>query len=318
MTKVDTSVVDCGEHRFLQFNLWKDCNNNCEFCFYRGHKKLDTQKKLSSIAFVKERLLDLEESDFYNEIGFIGGEFFDNQLENSRVRKEFYNLFRLLMKKKQRGKLDRIYITTNLIFDADKYLRPFLTFLKNLDLLDITLLCTSYDLKYRFHNEEALKLWEKNMIELSQEFNTMIHTEMIVTQALIDAVLSKTFDINEFCNKFNTRIDYIEPSSGFYFYDKKECEKEVKDFFPKREDFIKFIQYTAIDNNFIDLSKFLSMRIRSDTLYCHLKGEWRKLEGRRSRYICPTLGLYDVTYENGYCDSDIKMTDDVESFLGSV
>ena len=85
MTKVNTNVVDCGEHRFLQFNLWKDCNNNCEFCFYRGHKLLSNEKKISSINFVKERLLDLEESDFYNEIGFIGGEFFDNQIEDESV-----------------------------------------------------------------------------------------------------------------------------------------------------------------------------------------------------------------------------------------
>ena len=46
MTKVNTNVVDCGEHRFLQFNLWKDCNNNCEFCFYRGHKLLSNEKKI--------------------------------------------------------------------------------------------------------------------------------------------------------------------------------------------------------------------------------------------------------------------------------
>lgn len=318
MTKVNTNVVDCGEHRFLQFNLWKDCNNNCEFCFYRGHKLLSNEKKISSINFVKERLLDLEESDFYNEIGFIGGEFFDNQIEDESVKKAFYELFDILKDKRERGKLDRIYITTNLIFDSNKLLRPFLDYLKELNLLDITLLCTSYDLKYRFHNEKALQYWQDNMINLSKDYNTMIHTEIIVTQAFIDAVMNGSFNIEDFCNKYNTRIDYIEPSSGFYFYDKKECEKEVKDFFPKREDFLNFIRYTAIDNDWIDLTKFLSMRIRSDTLYCHLKGQWRKLEGRRSQYICPTLGLYDVTYENGYCDSKASMVDDVNAFLGSV
>lgn len=318
MTKVNTDVVDCGEHRFLQFNLWKDCNNNCEFCFYRGHKKLSVEKKLQSIEFVKDRLLDLEESDFYNEVGLIGGEFFDNQIENEEVKKAFYSIFDILKNKRDRNCLDRIYITTNLIFDSNKLLRPFLDYIKSIDLLDITLLCTSYDLKYRFHNDTALAIWQENMKQISKDYNTMIHTEIIVTQAFINAVMNDSFNIEQFCSEFNTRIDYIEPSAGFYFYDKKACEQEVKDFFPRREDFLKFIKYTAIDNNFIDLTKFLSMKIRSDTLYCHLKGQWRKLEGRRSRYIKPTLDLYDVTYENGYCDSDKSMVEDVNKFLGCI
>lgn len=318
MTKVNTDVVDCGKYRFLQFNLWKDCNNNCEFCFCRGHKKLSVEKKLQSISFVKERLLDLEESDFYNEVGFLGGEFFDNQIEDPLVKDYFYSLFDILREKRDRGLLDKIYISTSLIFDTNKYLRPFLEYLKKIGLLDITLLCTSYDLKYRFHNDKAKKLWEDNMKQISKDYNTSIHTEIIVTQTFIDAVLNDDFNIESFSKKFNTHIDYIEPSSGCYFYDKEDFSREIKDFFPKRESFLNFIKYAAIDNQFIDLTNFLSMKVRADTIYYHLKGQWRKIEGRRHNYVNPVLGLYDVKYEIGYCDSDKSMAEDVKKFIGCV
>lgn len=94
-----------------------------------------------------------------------------------------------------------------------------------------------------------------------------IHTEIIVTQHFINAVLEDKFNITEFKNKFNTHVDYIEPASGLYYNDKQDCEKDIPGFFPTKESFIKFLVKTIVENKEIDPYTFCSMELRSSKLY---------------------------------------------------
>lgn len=299
------------ENRFIQYELWKDCRNGCKFCFNKGQPDLN---KINSLNFVLKKL-DEDEVNDYNEVGFIGGEFFDTQLENKEVRELFYSLFEKISRM---NKFDKIYITTSLLFDPSNYLIPFLDFLKSLNILDKVLLCTSFDLKYRFHTEQRKQLWEKNMLLMNQLFPQMkLHVEIILTQFFIDAVLNDTFNIEEFQEKFNARIDYIEPASGFYYIDKKEMNNVLPDFFPTKSSFMKFLDKVAIQSNQIDLRTFLSMDVRSNTVYCYLDGKLLYLSDRRKTH----KGFADVQtdskikYEIGFIDSDIKMRKIVENLM---
>ena len=38
-----------NENRFIQYELWKECRNGCEFCFNRGQKSLDKVERLNYI-----------------------------------------------------------------------------------------------------------------------------------------------------------------------------------------------------------------------------------------------------------------------------
>lgn len=301
-----------NENRFIQYELWKECRNGCEFCFNRGQKSLD---KIERLKYVIEKLND-PEVDEYNEIGFIGGEFFDIELRDEEVQRLFFQLFKICYDKVQAGKLDKIYVTTGLIFDIKPYLIPFLEFLRILGLSEKCLLCTSYDTKYRFHTLEKEELWKNNMKYIHEHYNEVkLHTEIIVTQDFINKVLDDSFSITKFKEEFNTAVDYIEPSSGFYFNDKKDAAEHLIDFFPTKSSFIKFLKKVSSKNE-IDLTTFLSMELRSNKIY-DIDYVPTFIENRRD--INTRIVPYDKTkkYEIGFIDSEDKMIDVVRTF-GSI
>lgn len=297
--------------RFIQYNMWKNCRNHCEFCFNRGYKTSDDKDKIRILDFVLSKLLD-SETDSYNEIGFIGGEFFDNQLENEEVRNKFYKLFNVCKDRINKGLLDKVYVATSLVFDAEKYLFPFINYLSKLGILDKTLFCTSFDLKYRFHKEEDLELWKKNMMEIQNYLNgKLVHTEIIVTQFLIDSILRNEFDLIEFTKTYNTTIDFIEPTFTEFFASRKEMIEKMPDFFPRRSDFIKFVKEYS-NKGIIDLNSFLSIKLRSDTSYYDLCGKWVKLDNRWNTDVRRILKNGNIMEVESYSDSDSLMLKDVE------
>lgn len=302
-----------NENKFIQYELWKECRNGCEFCFNRGQKSLD---KIERLNYVIKKLNDPEVDEF-NEIGFIGGEFFDNELRDEKVQRLFFQLFKICADKVHAGKLDKIYVTTGLIFDIQPYLQPFLEFLRIWGISDKTLLCTSYDTKYRFHTPEKEELWKNNMKYIHEHYNEVkLHTEIIVTQDFINKVLDDTFSITKFKEEFHTGIDYIEPSSGFYFNDKKDAAKYLIDFFPTKSSFIKFLKKVS-EKHEIDLTTFLSMEVRSDKIY-NIDYEPTVIENRRDINIRIVPKDKTKKYEFGFIDSDDKMVDIVRTFGGIV
>ena len=290
-----------NKNRFIQFELWKDCKIGCKFCYNRGQQDVN---KLESLRFVLDKLDDSEVLD-YNEIGFIGGEFFNDEMSNLEVKELFYKLF----KKISKMHFEKIYFTTALIFNINNFLIPFLDYLKELKILDKCLLCTSYDIAYRFYTKEREDLWKNNMLKLHELYpDLLLHTEIIITQAFINAVLEDKFNISEFSRKYNTRVDYIEPSSGFYYKDKKDCAIEMPQFFPTKESFLKFLRKVSAKNE-IELDSFLSMELRSSKVYLIDGGKRFAVDDRRSKE--GRLKPQDSTkkYEIGFIDSEEKMSD---------
>lgn len=296
-----------NQNKFLQYELWKDCKLGCKFCCNKGAPDLN---KIESLNFVLSKL-DEDETKDYNEVGFIGGEFFNDELKENEVKELFYKIFEKLSKMH----FSKIYFTTALIFDMDKYLIPFLNYLKDLGILHKCLLCTSYDIAYRFYTKEREDLWKNNMLKLHDLYPELrIHTETILTQFFIDAVNNDSFSITDFCNKYHTRIDYIEPGSGLYYFDKTDCSKDLPGFFPTKSSFIKFIQ-KVIKNGEIEPETFLSMELRSSKLYYIDDGRRFTFEDRRKS---DGRGRpFDKTkkYEIGFIDSEDTMKDVVNNFM---
>lgn len=292
-----------NKNKFLQYELWKECHNGCKFCCNKGQKDLD---KASSLMFVLKKLDDPEVND-YNEIGFIGGEFFDVELGNSVVRDLFYKVFEKCAELIKTGVIDKLYFTTALIYNMECYLKPFLNKLKEWGILDKTLLCTSYDIAYRFHSDEKRNLWKSNMLELHKLYPELkLHTEIIVTQWFVDAVNNEEFSITDFQKTYHTRCDYIEPASGLYYKDMKACEEDLPGFFPKKDSYIEFL-YKVGENDEIDFNTFLSMELRSSKLY-YIDGGQRLIadERRNTNGAAKPLDK-NIKYEIGLIDSDKTM-----------
>lgn len=290
-----------NKNKFIQFELWKDCAIGCKFCCNKGQP---ITNKLLSLQLIYNKLNSKEILD-YNEIGFIGGEIFNIELKDMAVKDKFYMLFNKL----STLNFDKIYIATSLIFDINVYLIPFLEYLKDIHLLDKVIICTSFDVKYRFHTQEKKELWKNNMLNLKIKYPFLsLHTEIILTEWFLNAVLNDDFNIINFENVFKTRIDYIEPSSGLYYKDKYECEKDCPGFFPKKETFIKFIK-KCIRNKSIDFNTFLSMELRSNTLYFIENNEYKVAKNRRNSDGRCELSDKTKKYDIGLIDSDKKMVD---------
>lgn len=293
--------------KFLQYQIWQECNNGCSFCSERNQYKVD---KKWSLQFTLNKL-DSKETKDYDEVGLIGGEIFDNQLQDDEVRKLFYKI----TDKIASMHFTKFYIGTNLIYNMDNYLIPYLKHLKNIGLIDKTLLCTSYDLKYRFHTKESKELWENNMLRLLKEFPELnTHVETIMTQYFIDAVLKKEFIISDFCKKFRTRIDYIEPSSGMFFNTKYDCEKACPGFFPTKSSFIQFLKYTGLETKEIDLTCLISYQIRASRIY-HLDcGKYVCYEDRRKPGFRVECSDKTKKYDLGFIDCEDSMEDICDEF----
>lgn len=310
---------------FIQYELWKDCRNHCKFCYNYGQS--DKYSKTKSLDYFLEKLDD-PEVDNYLEVGFIGGEFFDNQLEDQEVREKFYKLFDKCAEKRKAGKLDKLYVATALMFDPKLYLFPFLDYLKEIGLLDITLLCTSYDLKYRFRNQYKKELWESNMRALYELYPELtLHTEIIMTEFFMQAVLNDEFSITDFHNTFHTWIDYVHPQRWTSKLTKEQCHAILPDFFARKSTLIKFLNKTAIKKHEINLNTFLAMNVRSDVFYCVYNGEEVDVHDRRRLLEASKeeLDAYCKEHEHltqylqeknetGFIDSDLQMYDVVKQF----
>lgn len=288
-----------NKNRFIQFELWKTCTVGCKFCCNKGQKPIDENKSLDFII----KALDENEIYSYNEIGFIGGEFFNNEISSPKIKEKFYKLFEICKYKN----FKKIYVATSLIFDIQVYLIPFLEYLKQLEILDKLILCTSFDVKYRFSSLDKKELWKKNVLFLNKNYpDIRLHTEIILTEWFLQAVLKNDFNVLQFQKAFNTSVDYIEPSSGLYYKDKQECEKACPGFFPLKATFIKFLK-KAIKDGFINLDTFLSMELRSNTLYFLENGNRRKVENRRESDGRCEISDKTKKYEIGFIDSEKSM-----------
>lgn len=291
---------------FIQFVLWNECRTGCLFCLNRYQKPID---KLKVISFVKQKL---NTDEVKNEIdfGLMGGEFFDNQLDNKTVKQEFYELFPIIKQRIDEKRIGRLLITTALIFDRNKQLVDFLEYLKSLDLIKYTVLCTSYDTIYRFRNENAKKIWDDNMKFLKAEYPDLrLHTEIIVTKNFIEAVLNGEFDIVKFKKYYHTAVDYIDPMADKVYFPKERVIKELPEFFPSENLFLQFLQY-VYENDLVDWSTFLQMNVRANHSYAVCDGEILLQDNRRTD---KNWGSDIISH--GFSDSERYMRDVVDEFL---
>ena len=162
--------MDENGNDFVQIRLWKDCINNCRFCYLKAHKDRTTtleQKK----ARLQEST-NLVSNLNAKTIGLIGGDFFEGQIRG--CEEEWLTFMKAL---KLTG--CEIYISANLIHE--QYLLDETTEI----LGDKLLICTSYDEVGRFHTEKAKEDWLSNVKELHKK-GIDVFCNCIATQDLFE------------------------------------------------------------------------------------------------------------------------------------
>lgn len=296
-------------NKFIQFELWKDCSIGCKFCCNKGQPKTD---KKESIQYVMD-ILNSDEINDYNEIGFIGGEFFNGELDS--VKEDFYKIF----EKVSTLNFDRIYITASLMYDMDKSLLPFLHYLDDLKIINKVMICSSFDTMYRFKSYMEAERWKFNMKRLKEIFPSItLHTEIILTEAFIQSVLNDEFNIGNFKKEFQSGLDFIEPSSGLFYYNKESASKDLPNFFPHKSSFIEFLKKVSVENDWVDLDTLLSMELRSNKLYYIANGERLIANDRRNGDGKCQIPDSKIKYDTGFIDSNIPMRNIVNTIKSMI
>lgn len=291
---------------FYQFELWKECNNNCTFCFNRNRSKLSDGLKYKRIMDALQNLRNIQLNDD-DTVGFIGGEFFDGQLDYPDVCFSFFNMVSTVLLETKA----RVFIATSFIYQDLRRLKQFLDLLPG-GALDRLLLCTSYDVDGRFKTRYAVELWEHNIAEIHRCFPEVgIHTEMILSQPLIDAVLASTLDIKTFAMP----VSFHAPCCGIGYKDKYAFTKDVPNFFPTRNSFLKFLN-KGFEEGWLTPDNCINYDRMSDNLWMDTGSGIKRIVGKRGpidgKTIDPSYPLPPMHESmSDYIDSHIRMRWDV-------
>lgn len=296
-------------NRFLQFELWKACNHGCKFCYNLGQKDFTDVK--TNIKIINDKIKDFD-SQKYSQLGIIGGEFFDKQLEQFDVKYEFYSLVDTVIEKIKSNEIERFLVTTSLMY---KDLSDILEFLNKFDeekIINKLLICTSWDSKFRFKDNEE-EIWKNNIKVLKNRYSELkIHTEIIITDDFVTKCLADKFNIDEFEKENSTYIDFIQPTVPYALdITKVEFENSLPGFFPKRSNFLKLVGKWISEG--YDLRDLLDIKNHSDDCYTLHLGKLQAIENRSDveHYISPLRRADQV----GYIDSEKFMRKDVELLI---
>ena len=241
----------------IQFELWPDCNNGCEYCYLKGTQRVTSLEfKRNSILKTIEVLNNPETFKEYNAVGLIGGELFDGQV-SQELNKEWFALFDLLNELLETNKIKEVWLATALLYNNPINLYQCLScfFEKNYNSNQCIRICTSYDTVGRFRNIQKEELWLNNIKALKEDFSFVeVHIQTILTQDTIEKLIENP-NYFDFITKYST-IDFRYPSIS-----RKDCPTAtgIKDYrsmmlkrldqFPKKffiEDrslFLKFLKF---------------------------------------------------------------------------
>ena len=257
--------------KFLQFYMWWDCKNNCEFCFAKILKQTPTDK-LHRLQIIQNAIdiLDSRQDECFDIVGLIGGEFFEDQISDPEVNKKFMELINKCIDVVSDNRANMVYIMTHLIYQDTKYLDQVLDIFKARNMLDKVMICTSFDPWGRFHTEERKTLWYNNIEKLLSQ-NVIVHVEIVVSEYFLEALFNNEVDLQYFKDR-GIILDFLNPQ-GLYesdgiIADNKELTMEhlTRKWLPTRESFIKFLFFLKKFNP-IQLERLFSLEIRSQELH---------------------------------------------------
>ena len=189
------------EDRVLQFEIWNECNNNCKFCSNKFVYNITDEEKLKNIDIVINRIKNGDIIGKYQRIGFIGGEFFQGQLRNQKVKNRFFELVDISNDLLENNGFNQVWFTATLISENQDDL--WLT-IDRINQKNKIWICTSYDTIGRFHTDKLLNQWKYNMKEIKRRYPEVnINVTSILTEDFIKKYLSGEFNLKNMLKEFD-------------------------------------------------------------------------------------------------------------------
>lgn len=295
-----------------QFELWTQCNNNCSYC-YLGDKKFrnDKQEKLANMQFAIDWMNNFDHYKEYDNASFIGGEFFQGQLNDADVRKKWFSMLEVLKDRMENDFITSSWWSATLTIGDQQDLVDSLKMFEGVaDSHKQIWIVTSYDTIGRFHNQKMLDTWKANLLKIKSMFPWIfINTCMIMTGDFCDKVVSGELDLYEISNTFSTSL-FLKPTYAInaigvkcddsYMKVKQDINKRIPNFYPRREQILQLFSY--LKENCPDIFEHvIEQKYRADNLYREENdGSYRNRERSRDNSKQDDLGINTCGHSLGY------------------
>ena len=297
----------------LQYSIWSNCCNNCDFCLRKERIPYSREKQLLTLRRTRKNLDFVDWKDKFSDgISLLGGELY--YIEDKELQDEFMLLIDDIIEKvlKVSPNPNVKYSTvTNGIYNPEFLYRVIDRIVDKVGIQAVDL-NFSYDMKYRYKNEERRKLVLKNINDFHQRYNSKVGVQMILTQYVIDMWRRGEFDVNKF-------IDENIPGNTLCFLYPHPIETglNLTDFNFKRRDLFDFLKYLKEANYFVYVSFMLSTMNSCSYKYTGLKNrtsldfteEPKFTDGKEILTECGHSILYRC-----YTDSDKCLLCDLMAF----
>ena len=302
-------------NKMLQLELWRQCDLHCKFCYIGEENfKLPEEYKLKAIENTLKIIKDENTWTKYDSLGLIGGEFFQGQLDTLKLKEKFIEIIRCVESLYRSNEIDHFWITTTLT-------KPICEELKNtlniLNAFDNVWICTSYDLKGRFHTEQLKANWVNNIDYIHKNYqNIKINTTFVLTQDLLDEWNKNNEFFDNFEQTYKTSIYFKAPDIGSLDKDMNSFIKRtgLTTFFPKRNDFLNFVIW-IIKNKKLDI--LFNREYRAECLYENLGGDSLRIyhdrQDDREEGKCMPCG--HLEWFSHYADSNDCMLCDINRLV---
>ena len=185
----------------LEFVMWNNCCNNCQFCWQRlWDDKTTHLNEKQKLECIKKCFQMVDEKGTDCDILIVGGEVYCDH--GQKVNEALGKLYRKVADKIRSGEVRFLYANTNLTYSDRSNLLNLLEAFEGIE--DSLKFTTSYDLDGRFNrqtkDEQAKicaplnreQLFFDNLAFINENYpkvNTVVNT--IITRAVADAVMGK-------------------------------------------------------------------------------------------------------------------------------
>lgn len=240
----------------VQYSVLPNCTNSCKFCLCRDKRVLSTDEIIKRIDRISDNINYIDwKGKFCKGISLLGGEVYGYR--DKRYEDRYLSLISDICDKvlKTAGPGSRYSTVTNGIYKPDFLFEcvDLLMFKCGIEYVDVNF---SYDIKYRYKNEETRKLALENINKFSKRYNYRVGVQMIMTQYVIDSVLNGSWGMKSFIDNdiSDNQLVFLYP------HPIRTTGLKLDDFFFKRVDFLKFLLYLEKKHPDIHMNTILSTK----------------------------------------------------------
>ena len=252
MQEKKEDVIVCKEetdtrNRMVQAGLFPNCNGSCDFCLREERLFYDKPRILQSLEMVGKNIQYLDfTKEFTCGVSLLGGEVYF--MTDPDYQEAFMKLIDIIIEhvlKKSPNPHVKYSTVTNGNYDPTFLYKVIDKIVAEVGIQAVDL-NFSYDMKYRFKNEEQRLRVLKNINDFHKRYDYRVGVQMILTQYVIDMWKRGEFEVNKF-------IEENIPGNNlcFLYPHPVKTGLVLPDFNFKRSDLLEFVRYLKKENEFV-------------------------------------------------------------------